>query len=234
MLRVLNSIEQYTVSASDGDVGSVADFFLDDERWTIRYLVVETGEFYGDRPVLVSPVSFLRVDWSHRRFHLALTMATVRDSPSVNLHAPVSRRQERAYARQHGYPCYWADRWKDKTPESNPPEPSDEAGSAHLRSAREIGGYRLQGRDELIGNIDGFLVDDETWQVRHVVVVTTHHWFSKRVLIAPQWISSISWADKRASVDISREAVQRCPEWDHRVAITREYEMDLHDFHQRP
>ena len=50
MLRSLKDIEGYVVSASDGEIGKVADFLLDDERWVIRYWVVETGgNFFQDR-----------------------------------------------------------------------------------------------------------------------------------------------------------------------------------------
>ena len=46
MLRSLKDIEGYVVSASDGDIGKVADFLLEDDRWVIRYLVVETGGLF--------------------------------------------------------------------------------------------------------------------------------------------------------------------------------------------
>ena len=51
MLRSLKDLERYTVSATDGDIGSVKDFLLDDEHWTIRYLVVDTVEFLDGRQV---------------------------------------------------------------------------------------------------------------------------------------------------------------------------------------
>jgi hypothetical protein len=46
MLRSLKDLERYVVSATDGDIGSVVNFLLDDERWVVRYLVVETGDFF--------------------------------------------------------------------------------------------------------------------------------------------------------------------------------------------
>ena len=63
MLRSLKELEHYAVSATDGDIGHVADFLLDDERWIVRYLVVETGGFFTGRRVLISPISFRQVDW---------------------------------------------------------------------------------------------------------------------------------------------------------------------------
>ncbi len=86
MLRSLKDLEGYTVNASDGDVGSVVDFLVEDERWTIRYLVVETGGFFNERRVLISPVSFGKVEWSTRRVDLTLTRDKIKNSPR-HLHA---------------------------------------------------------------------------------------------------------------------------------------------------
>ena len=47
MLRSLKDIQGYQVNATDGDIGTVANFFFDDKDWTVRYLVVETGGFFG-------------------------------------------------------------------------------------------------------------------------------------------------------------------------------------------
>lgn len=106
MLRSLKSLERYKLSASDGDIGSVVDFLLDDERWTVRYLVAETGGFLSDRQVLISPISFRQADWYGRRFHLALTREKIRNSPGIDVDKPVSRQQERNYYGYYGYPYY--------------------------------------------------------------------------------------------------------------------------------
>lgn len=60
MLRSLKDLERCTVSASDGDVGSVANFLLDDERWTIRYLVIDTSNWWFGKKVLIAPPSGAR------------------------------------------------------------------------------------------------------------------------------------------------------------------------------
>lgn len=71
MLRSLKDFEKYAVSATDGEIGRVIDFLLDDERWIVRYMVVDTGggclELNGRR-VLVSPISFGQPDGVTQRF----------------------------------------------------------------------------------------------------------------------------------------------------------------------
>ena len=107
MLRSLNELEHYKVNATDGDIGSVVNFLLDDQRWVVRYLVVETGGLLGGHRVLISPISFSRAEWSTRSIHVALTIEKVKDSPSVDVDKPVSRQHEQDYYRYYGYPYYW-------------------------------------------------------------------------------------------------------------------------------
>ena len=101
--RSLKDLERYSVSATDGEVGHVVDSLLDDQHWAVRYLVVEAGSFFNGRRVLISPISFRKVDWATQQFHLALTMGKVNASPNIDTDKPVSRQHEREYNRYYGY-----------------------------------------------------------------------------------------------------------------------------------
>jgi sporulation protein YlmC with PRC-barrel domain len=248
MLRSLKDLERYTVSATDGDIGVVTNFLVDDERWVVRYLVVETGGgfFLGGRGVLISPISFRRADAADRRFHLALTMDKIRNSPSVDADKPVSRQHERDYYQYYGYPGYWGSSglwglaaypgllavsggWE--APAAVPGQAPDDV---HLRSAKEIRGYDVRGSDEAIGHVDDLVVDDATWEVHYLVVDTSNWWFGKKVLVAPRWASSVSWEKRQVHVDLPRQAIKDSPEWDPTAAVNREYEARLYDYYGRP
>ncbi len=245
MLRSLKDFEGYEVSASDGDIGVVENFLLDDQRWMLRYLVVEAGgeNLVGRRDVLISPLAFRRPEPGSRRFHVALTVDKIKHSPSIETDKPVSRQHEEAYYGYYGYPYYWGGGVGSWATGMYPgmlaggalPEPRDEApGDAHLRSAREIRGYHIQGSDEAIGHLDDFIVDDETWEVRYLVVDTSNWWFGKKVLVAPQWADSVSWEEHEVHVDLRRDQIKNSPEWSASLAITRDYEARLHDHYGRP
>ncbi len=107
MLRSLKDLERFTVSATDGEIGRVANFLLDDQNWVVRYLVVETGTFLDARRVLISPISLRQAEWSSGRFHVALTVDKVKNSPSIDVDKPISRQHERDHSRYYDNSCYW-------------------------------------------------------------------------------------------------------------------------------
>jgi hypothetical protein len=244
MLRSLKVLERFKVNALDGDIGSVVNFMIDDASWTVRYLVVNTGGVFGGRDVLISPISFGQVDFSASRFHLSISMDKVKNSPSVNLDLPVTRQHEREYNGYYGYPHYWGygALWgmggypgamasgMYASAEERPGEP---ASDPHLRSARDVTGYHIEATDGSIGHVSDFIVNDETWAVRYMVVATSNWWPAKSVLIAPAWASRISWLDRKVYVDMTRDAVKRSPEWSTTFPIQQDYEELLHRHYGR-
>jgi hypothetical protein len=246
MLRSLKDLERYTVAAIDGDLGSVVDFLVDDEHWTIRYLVIGTGVVFDGRQVLVSPIFFREADWPSRRFHVALTMDKIKASPSIDVEKPVSRQHERDYHQYYGAQYYWGSTglWGtgispvalvgDERGQAQPEQGEGPPGDVHLRSIREIRGYHIQGTDGAVGHVVDFIVDDETWQVRYLVVDTSNWWLGKKVLVAPTWTSGVSWDDRKIYLDVDRKAVKESPSWDAEAAVNREYEATLLDYYDRP
>ena len=104
----------------------------------------------------------------------------------------------------------------------------------HLRSVREVCGYHIQGSDDSIGHIQDFIVDDETWEVRYLVIDTSNVWFGRKVLVSPWWASSISWEHRKVYLDLSREEIRDSPEWNPDAGVNREYETCLYDYYGRP
>ncbi|MBE9080437.1 PRC-barrel domain-containing protein [Romeria aff. gracilis LEGE 07310] len=53
-LRSAETLRGYKIHASDGEIGKVDQFLFDDESWTIRYLVVNTGNWLLERLVVTT------------------------------------------------------------------------------------------------------------------------------------------------------------------------------------
>ena len=86
----VKDLKGYAIGATDGDIGKVDDFYFDDEFWTIRYLVAETGNWLMNRKVLISPFALGKTDLSRVRFDVTLTKKQVEESPSMDTDEPVS------------------------------------------------------------------------------------------------------------------------------------------------
>lgn len=84
MIRSAKQMTKFEIVAADGRVGSVDDFYFDDERWAIRYVVVDTGLWVEGRRVLISPLSVSRTDWEGQRLLLSISREEVKDSPDVS------------------------------------------------------------------------------------------------------------------------------------------------------
>ena len=94
MLTNAKSLKGLTIQATDGELGTVEQFFFDDETWAVRYLVVYTGGCLSGREVLISPISIVHTDWPARRIHVALTKRQVEESPAIDTQLAISRRHE--------------------------------------------------------------------------------------------------------------------------------------------
>jgi hypothetical protein len=106
LMRPLRYIEDYTIGATDGDVGSIDDVYFDDHSWTVRYFVVNTGDWLPGRKVLISPAAITSIDATGHRLVSDLSRQRVKDSPPVDTSRPVSRQYEIAAASYYGHPYY--------------------------------------------------------------------------------------------------------------------------------
>ncbi len=104
----------------------------------------------------------------------------------------------------------------------------------HLRSAKAVIGYYIQATDGDIGHVQDLLFDEETWAIRYLIVKTSNWWLGHQVLIAPQWIQDVSWADATVSVNLTRQAVKDAPPYDPALQLNRRREAGLHEHYGRP
>ncbi|HEY7317106.1 MAG TPA: PRC-barrel domain-containing protein [Candidatus Binatia bacterium] len=251
MLYNLSTLEKFALGAIDGSIGGVEDFYFDDEALTIRYLVVDTGNWLSGRKVLISPRSLGQVDWDGGRIEVKLRREQVEKSPSIDTHKPISRQAETDFHDHYGYPYYWGGPylWGPAAypflPPSGPLEETTQTKELramlekqrmedqHLRSTREVTNYHIEASDGEIGHIEDFIVEDANWAIRYVVVDTKNWWPGKKVLVSPQWFHTVSWNDSKMHIDIGREQIKQAPEYEKNTQITREYEQRVYRHYHR-
>jgi hypothetical protein len=242
MLHSIRQLRGFKIQAADGRIGDVRDFYFDDRDWAVRYLVVDTGGWLSGREVLLSPVSLGRPDEDQKTFPVSLTRRQVEESPPSSADKPVSRQHEAELAAYYGWPSYWTPppMFGPAAPVIPPPgvEPEkqlpQERGDPNLRSAREVAGYSVEGAGGEVGHIHDFLVDDEGWAIRYLVVDTSSWFGGKKVLLSQTWIREVSWAERRVTVGLPREHIKAAPAYDADSPATREYEARLWEHYQKP
>jgi hypothetical protein len=99
-LRSAHEVNGYHIHASDGAIGQVADFLIEDGDWSIHYLVVGTTNWWPGKAVLISPRSVLKTTWSDRTVDLNVTRQQIKDSPAYDGSEAVDRAYEYKF---HGY-----------------------------------------------------------------------------------------------------------------------------------
>jgi PRC-barrel domain len=237
MLRRMKDLKGLAIGAKDGDIGEANDFIFDDKAWTVRYLVADTQRWLPGRKVLISPIVVDEADWQGKRLPVLLTQEEVKNSPDISMDEALSAQDEIKYYNYYGWPYYWAG---DATwgPAALPQdllaeavnkriELTREINQSHLRSMKDVAGYTVQATDGEIGHVDDFILDDESWTLRYIVVDTRNWWPGKKVLIAPPWIAHVDWQNSKVYVNLSRESIKSSPEFDP-ANLDRAYETELH------
>ena len=108
-LRSIAAVSSYTIQATDGELGSVKDFILDEKTWAIRYMVVDTNTWWPGKQVLISPQWIDKVSWDLSKVFVTLSKDAVRQSPEYSPTALITREYE---TKLHGHfdrKGYWVE-----------------------------------------------------------------------------------------------------------------------------
>jgi len=78
-LRSTHQVAGYHIHATDGEIGHVEDFIVDDENWTIGYLIIDIGNWLPGRKVLISPKWIRSVNWADTSVYLDRSRQSVKN-----------------------------------------------------------------------------------------------------------------------------------------------------------
>jgi hypothetical protein len=107
-LRSTEEVEGYTVQAKDNKIGHISDIIVDDEKWIIRYAVIDTSNWLpGSKKVLISPHWVERISWKNSEVHVKLTAEKIRNSPEFDVIDKINRKYEEELYDYYEYPKYW-------------------------------------------------------------------------------------------------------------------------------
>jgi sporulation protein YlmC with PRC-barrel domain len=258
MKRRIENITGFAIGATDGEIGRIKDFYFDDQSWTIRYLVVQTGSWLVDRKVLIAPKAIRMPDWEEKTLAVNLTKEQVKNSPDMDTEKPVYRQQEIELVKYYNWPHYWAggvgagSLWTGGIGttgmmfHSTLPDDQEQANrnegkmedetinyNQHLRSTQKVKGYGIKANDGEIGDVEDFIIDDNTWEIAYIII-DTGNWFpGKKVIISPEWIQEIQWETSTVVVNASIDQVRNSPDYQPSPELSESYEANLKNYYGR-
>lgn len=241
MLFKAKTLKKYKLKGKDGKIGRVKEFYFDDKHWAVRYLVADTGNWLTERQVLISPYSVISINNEEEIIGVDLSEKQIEESPSLESNKPVSRQFEMAYYDYYGLPAYWygAYMWgaypdlKRDNKEWEKRKEQEKSWDPHLRSTDDVIGQHIKASNGGIGHVEDFIIDDEAWAIRYLVIDTKNWWPGKEILISPQWIDHFSWDELKVYVNVPRESIKHAPEYTDGFLVTRDYESKLHRHYNR-
>ena len=106
-LRSGKAIMKYSIRATDGDIGHVQDMLVEDGTWAIRYLVVNTSNWWLGHSVLVSPRWITDVSWTDESVSINLTRDTIKAAPPYTIQTQLDRLEEETLHKHYAREGYW-------------------------------------------------------------------------------------------------------------------------------
>jgi sporulation protein YlmC with PRC-barrel domain len=241
MLIKAKTLNGFALHGLDGGIGKIKEFYFDDRHWAVRYLVADTGSWLTGRQVLISPYSLGAVNEEKQLIDIKLTKKQIEGSPAVSSDKPVSRQFEESYYDYYGWPAYWTGSYTwgispyiaPVRNEGKATNPGGKKWNVDLRSTSVVSGYNIHASDGEIGHIEDFVIDDETWAIRYLIVDTRNWWPGRKVLIATKWIKEVSWDQSKVFTSLTRDAIKSSPKYSAEAMVSRQYETELHGHYNR-
>jgi len=106
-LRSTREVSGYAIHAADGAIGHVSDFVIDDKTWAIRYLIVNTTNWWPGQKVLVSPQWIERISWDESQVFVSLSRQAIQASPRYTEASLLTRDDEIGLHRHYNRQGYW-------------------------------------------------------------------------------------------------------------------------------
>jgi hypothetical protein len=107
-LHSTNAVDRFHVAADHSDIGHVSGFIFDDEAWVIRYLAVDTQNWWPSKEVLLATQWIYLIDWFGSTVSTEMSRDSIRDSPVYDSTVPLERDFETQLYAFYGKAGYWS------------------------------------------------------------------------------------------------------------------------------
>jgi len=93
-LRSCREVVSYHIHAQDGEIGHVDALLVDDETWLIKYMVVNTSNWWVGHQALIASDWVNDVSWLERSMTVGLSRALIKNAPPFSSTKAMNREDE--------------------------------------------------------------------------------------------------------------------------------------------
>lgn len=209
----------FSLGAVDGEIGKIKDIYFDDQLWTVRYFVVETGKWLFKRKVLIAPQAVSLNDGIDSKIlPVKLSKDQVKNSPDIDTDMPVSVQQESSLYNHYswsafgragmGYPTTGMLKSASSIVEKAEKQPEFDP---HLRSFRHVSNYEVHNQHGRVGLVKDLLIELADWSLPYLLLDDIFTPDQERVMIQTNKIISIHWDTSQVNIALSKEELQIAP-----------------------
>ncbi|HMQ53020.1 MAG TPA: PRC-barrel domain-containing protein [Anaerolineae bacterium] len=230
MLKSAYKLLGMAVATTDGKAGTVHDLLFNDQSWQVEQIVVDTGNIFPGRKVVIEPSFVDHLQSTDSQLQTQLSLDEIQHRPRVfpfNLEQPAAptavEQPELPLERLGGglfqeqtvgmepdsiFETIKAQEAKERAVATG----SGKRPSHNYYSAKETIGAAVVASDGDLGHIEDLQLEAETWLVKQVVIDTRNWLPGRRVRVEPRWIDLIDPLRNKVYVRISQAELETLPE----------------------
>jgi hypothetical protein len=106
-LRSDTEVMNYHIEATDGELGHLQGMLIDPDTWAIRYLIINTSNWWLGHLILVAPAWIKEVSWSESKVYVDMTQAQIKNAPHYDASVALERDKEKTLHMHYGRHGYW-------------------------------------------------------------------------------------------------------------------------------
>jgi sporulation protein YlmC with PRC-barrel domain len=106
-LRSAQEVVGYHLETSTQPIGHLKDLLIDDETWAVRYIVIDTRNWWPGKHVVIPPQWITRLDWAARVVTVDVDRDTVRGAPEFDPGNGFARGTGADIYHHYPRPAYW-------------------------------------------------------------------------------------------------------------------------------
>ncbi|WP_010650182.1 PRC-barrel domain-containing protein [Oceanobacillus massiliensis] len=227
MFFYTSQLKDFNIHATDGEMGKIKDLYFNEDKWDVRYAIVDTRKWLPGRKVLLTPSTFKTINKDEEFVEVEYDKEKIRNSPPVPEEDNLSAEQENNLIDYFGWNSYrdnalaGVERGPLGTFEENglvreniPQKPDlfrDEyevSDVNKMRSEDETIGFKVHAKDGKIGKLADMIYDTEQMQIKYIVVKSSDNLIEDEFYIyRTEQIETVDWYENDLYINDSVKGI---------------------------